>query len=212
MSGFPIDAYALPDWAQERGVSQRFAYNGPSMNPIFHDGDFLYVCPVEKKLMAGDVIVFSNPEEKIIVHRVVSVLSIQKLLTKGDNNRLYDLPISLDQVIGKVEFVENKIGVRKVLNGYLGLSLTILLRIKLLSNYLIRQAFWRLYIFIREKQIVKVIWRPKISKIRIRSENSGQMKYVYRNRTVAVWDESSRQLQCRKPFDLVILFPDDCPQ
>jgi hypothetical protein len=208
MSSFPIEPRVLSSWAKAQGFAYCFAYHGPSMVPTFRSGDLLYLRAGVKNLLPGDVIVFTaSKESDYIVHRIVA-RSDQGFITRGDHNRLPDTSqVTLEQVVGKVEFVENKQGVRRVVNGFWGLWLARFWQLVFGLDRLLRRLFWVPYNFIRTRQIALVFWRPKISKMRVQSENGQQIKYLYNNRTVAVWDLSRQRFDCRKPFDLVIPSP-----
>jgi signal peptidase I len=211
MNSSLIETYTLTPWAQEKGLARCFVYRGPSMTPTFFNGDFLYVRTNMQNLRLGDVVVFStqNTADGYIVHRIIAN-SHQGFITRGDHNRLNDaLPLTLKEIVGKVEFVENRRGIRKVSNGPLGLWLAGILWLMFGLDRLIRLVFWMPYNLIRERRIATTVWHPKISKMQVRSENGQQIKYLYKNSTVAVWDLSRQRFECRKPFDLVIPNPKD---
>lgn len=208
MVNSPIEPHVLSLWAQAKGLTCCFIYRGPSMFPTFQNGDFLYLHSPLQKLYSGDVIVFTVLDKAdYVVHRVVSV-SDQGVITRGDHNRQPDaFLVPLKQIIGRVEFVENKHGIRRVANGILGLELARIWWLILGLDRLSRRLFWMPYNFIRARRIASVFWRPKILKVWVQSERGQQIKYLYKNRTVAVWNPSCRRFDCRKPFDLVIPSP-----
>jgi len=210
MSNFQIEPCYCSSWAKKEGFAQCFIYRGPSMTPTFKPGDFLYLRSPVQKYIPGDVVIFNNPPTgNNVVHRIVSI-SEGNFITRGDHNRLPDvLTIPLEQIIGRVEFVENKHGARRVANGNPGLWVARMWQLTFGLDRLIRRIFWRPYNFIRERRLAALVWRPKISTLQIQSEYGQQIKYLYRNSTVALWDSSCRRFDCRKPFDLVISPPED---
>jgi signal peptidase len=77
-----------------------------SMAPAIRKGDAVVVQPVNpKSLVAGDIISYRSPADQavIITHRIVRVESTWHLLvTQGDNTSRTDKPVSMDNVVGKV--------------------------------------------------------------------------------------------------------------
>ncbi|KAG5440700.1 hypothetical protein PCK2_000288 [Pneumocystis canis] len=86
-----------------------------SMEPAFQRGDILFLSNRQKHVNIGDIVVYRVREQEIpIVHRVIQERhgdSVQKVLTKGDNNRYDDLELYLknqtyltrDNIIGVVK-------------------------------------------------------------------------------------------------------------
>lgn len=65
---------------------------GYSMLPLLQSGDVVVVVPAND-LAPGDVIVFRNDLDELVIHRVVAIVECEGLtlyLTKGDNNRFLD--------------------------------------------------------------------------------------------------------------------------
>jgi hypothetical protein len=160
----------------------------------------------------GDVVVFSPPTHKkeFIVHRIVAICN-RGFITRGDHNLLCDvLPITIRDIIGKVEIIENNRGIRRLMNGTMGLWLARIWHVVFGLEHMIRSIFRIPYNFIREKRLMVFFWKPKIYKIRVQVENSQLIiKYLHKNRTIATWEPSTRHFECLKPFDLVILSPLD---
>jgi len=158
--------------------------------------------------MPGDVIVFTVPHmADCVVHRIVSCSNIG-FITRGDHNRLPDTsPVTLEQIVGTVDFVGTRNGIRRVLHGFWGTRVAGILQVMLGVDHLIRRMFWIPYKFFREKQLAAIFWRPKIFKIQVQSENGKLIKYLYKNRAVAVWNLTHQRFNCRKPFDLIIPSP-----
>lgn len=209
MSNSRIEPYALSLWAKSKGLTHCFVYRGPSMTPTFQNGDFLYLRSARQKLVKGDVIVIDTTNNNgFIVHRIVSA-SLEGFITHGDHNRLCDLQVSLDHIVGKVEFVENKRGIKRVANGLLGLGLARIWHTIFWLDRFFRQMFWLPYQAFRKSGLTSLIWRPKIVKMEIKNADRLQVKYIYKQRTVATWDPMLHRFDCRKPFDLVIPHPEE---
>ena len=203
MSNFQIEGYALPGWAGRRGITDAFPYHGPSMTPTFRDGDFVYVRPAAC-YFPGDVIVFRSWEDDhFIIHRVIAC-GEAGLTTRGDHNRSNDPPVLPGQVVGRVEFAETWRGLVRVWNGTPGLWLARFLWLWLGIDLLVRRLFWQPYDFIRQKRLAGLLWWPVITRVRFGAGEGLLVKYLYRGRTVAVWESASGKFTCRKPFDLVI--------
>jgi signal peptidase len=85
-----------------------------SMEPTLHVNDILFVHITKKNLKENDIITFQGNNE-IITHRI-KFIDNDELIVKGDANNTADSPIKVDQVIGKVIKVYEKLGVwRKVM-------------------------------------------------------------------------------------------------
>jgi signal peptidase I len=84
-----------------RGVSFRFQAKGRSMLPLIADGDILHVEPVHpSKIRVGDVILFRS-EQKFKAHRVIRRYG-PKFCTRGDAAIDQDIPVRLEDILGKV--------------------------------------------------------------------------------------------------------------
>lgn len=85
-----------------------------SMTPTFTKGDAVIVHKQNAlELQAGDIVSYrSSGDSKVIVsHRLVSIDYVTgKLVTKGDNLDLQDLPFPAFKVVGKVESVVPHLG------------------------------------------------------------------------------------------------------
>ena len=208
MNDSPLESYVLPVWAQAKGLTHCFIYHGASMYPIFKNGDFLYLRSPLKQLRKGDIIVFYNPEiSGYAVHRIMAGSGLG-FITRGDHNPFIDeMVVMPDQIVGKVEFLKKKAQISRVANGLWGFWLAGFLQFVLLVDRGIKQVLLLPYNLIREKQIVAHFWRPKIIRLKVQSGNAQQIKYIYNNATVAVWEPDKNKFECRKPFNLVIPSP-----
>jgi len=215
MSSSLIESYSLSSVAKKKGFSNCFIYRGLSMTPTFRNGDFLYTRSVVKAhISLGDVVVFSSPNKKdYTVHRIVAFFDTN-FITRGDHNLRRDVrPILMEDIVGKVEIVENKNGIHRLANGKLGLWVARICHSVFWLDHITRPLLWIPYNYIRERRLMVIFWRPKITKIQIWVGNTQQIfKYLYKNRTIAIWDPYHQHFECRKPFDLIISSPLDKPK
>lgn len=87
-----------------------------SMEPTIKKDDIIFA-KITKEVNENDIIVFENSNE-IITHRIIKIDG-NSITTKGDNNNSIDEPIENSQVIGKVVFTINDVGVwKKVFSDY----------------------------------------------------------------------------------------------
>jgi signal peptidase I len=117
--------------------STGLTYSGPSMQPLFKAADGLIVRPyTNKKIKAGDVVIFRRPGEvQIFVHRVVEANEVG-IITRGDNNNTNDsLILQSEDIIGRVVSAKRRNRTLRVCGGKTGILLVIILRVKkLLAN------------------------------------------------------------------------------
>jgi hypothetical protein len=179
------------------------------MTPTFRAGHLLYVRPRSQDLAVGDVIVFTNPVNKRhIVHRIVSVTGAQ-LITRGDNNLRHDaIPVPVEQVVGKVEMVEDRGVLKPVIGGWKGLWKAKVRWAALRLDNWVRRIFLRPYRALRRSGLVARLWRPAIVRLSLQNENGPLVKYIHKRRTVAVWFPSQQRFVSYKPYDLVIPPPE----
>lgn len=95
-----------------RGSCLRFTVNGNSMAPFVRDGDIIHVEPMAAdRLRVGDIVFYRRPGGKHTVHRLIRKDLARKpatLITRGDNMRHSDGPVSLDQVLGRTTLIESR--------------------------------------------------------------------------------------------------------
>ena len=94
--------------ALESGYTMRYRALGGSMFPFIRHGNILTVKP-DRKLHVGDVILYRN-NKKLIAHRLIKKMSLQSipyLITKGDNLKHTDSPVSFSELLGKIKIIEN---------------------------------------------------------------------------------------------------------
>jgi len=189
-------------------------YRGDSMRGTFRLGDRLLIEPVLfVDIYPGDVIVYrgTNEQENVedVAHRVVAITE-NGLITRGDNNSRHDFtPVQCDQIIGKVVEMERRRRKQVVVGGAKGLRRAKLQWAILRLDRFVRRLFRFPYHLLRNSQIIPKLWRPFITEINLKTERGLLVKYIYKQRTVAIWDVSQHKFNCRKPFDLVIPPPED---
>jgi len=200
----------IPERARVLGLTRCFIYDGPSMMPSFRPGHLLYVRPTARVVSRGDVIVYANPPHiGFVTHRVAAVTNAG-VITRGDNNARNDEPaITPEQIIGRVEMVEDNGRLRPVTGGWWGWMYACV-------NWNIRQAyawfrrtFGGPYRWLRRSGFVLRLWHPTITRHRINTGNGSLIKYVCGGRVVARWWQQQNRFECDKPYDLVIPRPDE---
>lgn len=196
----------LPREKSQKDLTLRFRYSGSSMLPTFRTGQVLYVRPDVKDMRRGDVVVYEQ-EGRYIVHRVVSVEK-DGFITRGDNNPLTDVgPILPTQVIGRVEMGEHWGEINPVRSGWRGLWMARINHLSRRLDPLFRFMFGWPYRLLKASRIISRVWKPAISRISFRTETGMLVKFIYNQKTVAVWEANQGRFECRKPFDLVIFHP-----
>ncbi|MBD3385522.1 signal peptidase I [candidate division KSB1 bacterium] len=192
-----------PALIANQGLIKYFTYKGPSMKPTFQPGQILYIQPKTDNIRPGDVIIYRQ-KTRYVVHRVISV-EMERYITRGDNNRLVDaVPVKSNQVIGRVELKEYRGKTHRVAGGSQGLLLArwhwMLMHLDKPCRYLIG---WP-YRYIRKKQILVKIWKPKLSVLCVQTKTGPMYKYLFRQKTIATWCPQTGQFRCKRPFDLVL--------
>jgi hypothetical protein len=191
-------------------------YHGRSMLGTFRPGDYLTIEPVRMaNVHPGDVVVYRGREEagesEEIVHRAVAITPAG-LVTRGDNNRRLDAaPVTEETLLGRVTRVERKGRMRSVWGGRRGLlwarGLRTWRRARRLGWRLLRSVGRRPYVWLRERGLLRRLWRPSIVILRVATEHGPLVKYLHRGRAVARWRPEGDAFVCHKPYDLVIPRP-----
>jgi signal peptidase I len=92
------------------------------MRPFIRDGDFIVVSPVKSSsIRKGDVVFYSNAENKIIVHRIIRKYKKNDriiVLIKADASFGSPEKVDINNVLGKVIAIE-RIGRERRLDGKL---------------------------------------------------------------------------------------------
>jgi signal peptidase I len=202
--------------ARKKGAGSVFVYTGASMRPTFRPGHLLYVRPVARDLTAGDVVVFDDPErDGQVVHRVVAATD-EGLVTRGDSNPRNDaLPVAYGQVVGRVETAEFSGKFKEVAGGQRGLRAAqrrwAVLALWTRLSIILGAPYRALKASPQARRWLIIIFRPQFVILRLQTENGPLVKYIYHRHTVAVWEPVRARFTCRKPFDLVLFPPQECP-
>jgi len=196
----------IPKAIHKKGLTRSFVYSGQSMQPTFRTGQLLYVRPDVQNVKPGDIVVYEQGG-RFIVHRVLSI-GMDGYITRGDNNPLIDAyPVAPNQVIGRVEMGEQRGEINSVISGWQGLWMARIGRpVRRVKQWLRIILSWPYYL-LKVSRILGWVWKPKVLCINLQLDNGLLIKYIYRKKTVAVWDASSNCFECHKPFDLVIFHP-----
>jgi hypothetical protein len=192
-----------------------FFYSGRSMSGTFRESEKLEIIKTKFiKIKPGDVVVFINTKkgEKVqhCLHRVASLVD-KGWITRGDNNpRKDEVPVTEENLVGKVTHYERNGKIHKVWNGRLGM-----LRARVLHGrlHIIRTAKFFLrkpYRWLKRSGIVAKLWQPEIETIHFQTQDGPMVKYIHKGKTVAsCWNDTNRWW-FKRPYDFVIhppLFP-----
>jgi signal peptidase I len=102
LPGHVLEA-ALDIWGQA-GKQHLIPITGGSMLPFIQDGDRVQVSYGYADVHRGDVVVFRQGGQ-LIAHRVLRVCRGEArptFITKGDNSRNFDPPVSAEEIVGRV--------------------------------------------------------------------------------------------------------------
>jgi signal peptidase len=85
---------------------------GTSMLPLIKEGDICTFRTCDpSKLNKGDIVLFFSSENKLVAHRYCHskrVDNVQLFLFKGDTNLKQDLPVTTEQIVGKLISIKRK--------------------------------------------------------------------------------------------------------
>lgn len=98
------DLWSLSAEILRSGNRLRFRAKGVSMMPFVRDGELLVIQPTSN-VRFGDIVLCRTADERVIVHRVVSVGN-GGILTQGDACRQPDSIVTEEDVLGRVVAVE----------------------------------------------------------------------------------------------------------
>ncbi len=181
-----------------------FFYAGPSMRPIFRNGDLLEIEGNDSPLRKGDVIIFRKETARPVIHRIVS-MGDDGIKTCGDNNAEIDpWTLRMDEVIGRVVAVKRATRRRPVSGGYAGHCLGRLLHLKSsFRNNLLR--FNRPVYRSMAKRVSKAAHRlgyaPRI--YRFERPEGLELRWVFAGWTIGLLRPGADGWQIRPPFRLL---------
>jgi len=184
-------------------------FRGRSMAGTFRPGDRLTVVPSPlADLCPGDVVIYRALDEQgkddEVAHRIVS-RTPAGLIVRGDGNSSADATtVTATNLVGKVTLYERDGRTWRVQGGRRGL-----LHLRVLSC---RRRVWRLvgrvgrgpYRWLRESGLAARIWRPRLIRVRVATNEGPLVKFVRGTKTVGKWWPERDRWWCRKPYDLVL--------
>ena len=184
------------------------------MAPLFKPGDMLCVKPRSFcYLHKGDVVVFyltnkvNNPLH--VVHRIISITR-NGLITQGDNNPGLDTQeIPKNNLIGLVTSFERKGMLYSVRGGGGGLLHIRIIQVRRFIMKMLSPFNRRIHSLIRRSGLVPRVWRPVIIQIHLMTDHGPLVKYCFGTKTVASWWPQQKFFAVVKPFDLIIIHPED---
>lgn len=62
--------------------------SGNSMVPFLHPGDTVYLCPISRPLKRGDVVLYTRPDGRYILHRIIALPKDGSVIMLGDAQTL----------------------------------------------------------------------------------------------------------------------------
>ena len=94
------------------GRTLRFRAAGQSMRPMIQSGDFVFLRkPDIDTLRMGDLLLCRQAGGRMVLHRLIIVSrdkngDIRRLTTKGDSVDIFDPPVGVEAVLGRVIAIE----------------------------------------------------------------------------------------------------------
>lgn len=88
--------------------------SGNSMQPFLRPGDGVCLALPPEKLKKGDIILFTRPDGRFILHRITALLPDGGCMTCGDNQRQWE-PVPKEQIRAAVTSVSR--GKRRIRPG-----------------------------------------------------------------------------------------------
>jgi signal peptidase I len=97
-----LDFLLIIQVSLQKTGSARFRVVSNSMLPVIRNGDWVEVAVMNENasLKIGDIILYRRPSD-FLLHRVVK-MNNNLLWTKGDRNRMIDVPIKRSEVLAKL--------------------------------------------------------------------------------------------------------------
>jgi len=185
---------------------------GRSMDGTFRAGDFLHIEPVPfPQIHPGDIIIVRQStvdrEADDLVHRVIGKIE-NGLITQGDSNPAPDpLPVTGENLIGRVFGFERQGKTHRVSEGKWGLIQIRWYQTERLLTKAFKQPLGAPYFLLRKTGLVRKIWRPCLNQLIFQSPQGLIRKFTYRGKTVASIIPEKNRLYIRHPFDLILWRP-----
>jgi signal peptidase I len=204
----------IPRWARNYKETVFFIYTGVSMSPLFRPGDLLCAQKVVlENIRLGDILIIDwgsdRKKNEYVVHRVVLVEQ-EYLISQGDHNLKSDTQVvTIDNLVGLVTLFARQNRIYPVRGGAIGLMYARLIHAWYSIWLFTKRLGWQFYHTLRQSGLAAKIWRPAISRVRVMTDTGPLIKYCMGNRTVARWWPEINKFDVVKPFDLVILNPEE---
>lgn len=183
-----------------------FQYTGASMQPTLKPGQIIYVRPQVQDIQRGDVIVYRQ-SHGYVVHRVRD-LKDDLLITRGDNNPQEDQQlVHPDQIVGVAVHVDQNGSFRKIHGGWMAFWRANL-RWKTRAWYQnLLPLIGAPYRWLKARRWVGRVWKPKVTQVRLVTQEGEVVKYLVSGKVVATWNPATARFTYRHPYDLVIFQP-----
>lgn len=127
-------------------LGMAFPVRGVSMHPVIENGDLVLTRPCDvSELSTGTIIVYRDPFDRLIVHRVVKI-GDGYVLVKGDNNPLPDSNLVTGRnLVGCVFLTIKRAGlvVEPPVNYVIAFALFVLFMLNLVTAVSLRKSFIR---------------------------------------------------------------------
>lgn len=110
---FDLDTIFFLKVAIEKDGYLELPAHGNSMFPLIQRGNVCRFIPCSPgSLMKGDIILFHNNQGQLIAHRFIRTESengATLYILKGDTNLGHDLPVTAEQLIGKLAYIKKEV-------------------------------------------------------------------------------------------------------
>lgn len=89
----------------QAGTATRLLVTGTSMLPLLRPGDAVWLQLIDPAALRPGDLVLIRQQDVLLTHRLI-VVGPERWQTKGDNNRLADLLVTAQQIVGQIVAVE----------------------------------------------------------------------------------------------------------
>lgn len=87
------------------GIGVRFRVKGDSMHPLICADDYLVVEPANPEHIVNGDVILARADRGLTAHRVVAIAG-GSITTRGDNASGADTPLTHEQFLGRVTWIE----------------------------------------------------------------------------------------------------------
>jgi signal peptidase I len=92
------------------GHTARFRASGDSMYPAIRSGDYLHIVPCDASELRVSDVILAMTERGLTAHRIVRIRDAEgglRITMRGDNALRSDHPVAPEDILGRVERIEN---------------------------------------------------------------------------------------------------------